>query len=352
MTIEGTTTDSDARYRKQTLFAPLGEEGQARISAGCVLIVGCGALGSVIAETLVRAGVGHVRIVDRDFVELSNLQRQVLFDEQDVLERLPKAVAAGRKLTAINSGVTIEPIVSDVRPDNILELAAGVDVIVDGTDNFETRLLINDASLDTGIPWVNGGCVGSHGQVMTIIPGQTPCFRCLVEDVPDPGSSETCDTAGVIGPAVNVVASLQCVDAIKLLAGRSDEISQVLTVIDVWDGTFRRLKIGDLRAKGACPACQKGERAWLRGDRASQTAVLCGRNAVQVSPAERRDLDLTETAGRFRAYGEVRANAYLVRLKLQDPACEVTLFRDGRAIVQGTEDPGLARSLYARYVGA
>lgn len=342
----------ESRYRKQTLFAPLGEEGQARIQRGRVLVVGCGALGSVIAETLVRAGVGFVRIVDRDFVELSNLQRQVLFDERDVAERLPKAVAASRKLAVINSGVTVEALVADVRADNVAELVRGIDVILDGTDNFETRLLINDASLEFNIPWVNGGCVGSHGQVMTIIPGQTPCFRCLVEDVPEPGSSETCDTAGVIGPAVNIVASLQCVDALKLLAGKADEIAQVLTVIDVWEGTYRRLKVGDLRAKSHCPACQKGERAWLRGERASQTAVLCGRNAVQVSPADRREVDLAEAAERLARHGEVLANPYLVRVKLREPECEITLFRDGRAIVQGTEDAGVARSLYARYVGA
>jgi adenylyltransferase/sulfurtransferase len=344
--------DLETRYRKQTLFAPIGEEGQARLQRGRALVVGCGALGSVISETLVRAGVGFVRIVDRDFVEISNLQRQVLFDEQDVADRMPKAVAAGRKLAAINSGVQLDPIVADVRADNVLDLVDGIEVIVDGTDNFETRLLINDASLEKNIPWVNGGCVGAHGQVMTILPGETPCFRCLVEDVPEPGSSETCDTAGVIGPAVNIVASLECVDALKILAGKRDEIAQVLTVIDVWEGTFRRLKIGDLRAKGNCPACGKGERAWLRGERASQTAVLCGRNAVQISPAERREIDLHETAGRLRQHGMVFENPYLVRVALGDPACEITLFRDGRAIVQGTEDAGVARSLYARYVGS
>jgi molybdopterin-synthase adenylyltransferase len=344
--------EAGVRYRKQALFAPIGEEGQARLRSGRVLVVGCGALGSVISETLVRAGVGFVRIVDRDFVEVSNLQRQVLFDEQDVAERLPKAIAASQKLGAINSEIVIEPLVADVRPDNVLELMSGVDVVVDGTDNFETRLLVNDASLETGIPWVNGGCVGSHGQVMTIVPGRTPCFRCLLEDVPEPGASETCDTAGVIGPAVNVVASLQCVDVLKLLAGRGDEIEPVLTVLDVWEGTYRRLKVGELRSKGNCPACQRGERAWLKGERASQTAVLCGRNAVQISPAERREVDLHETAKRLRQHGVVFENPYLVRVTLGDPACEITLFRDGRAIVQGTEDAGVARSLYARYVGA
>lgn len=342
----------EPRYRKQTLFPGIGEEGQRRISGGQALVVGCGALGSVIAETLVRAGVGLVRIVDRDFVELSNLQRQVLFTERDVADRLPKAVAAANQLRAINSGITIEPIVADVAADNVLELVRGIDVIVDGTDNFETRLLVNDASLETGTPWVNGGCVGCHGQVMTILPGQTPCFRCLVEDVPDPGSSETCDTAGVIGPAVNIVASLQCVDALKILSGQQNLIREVLTVIDVWEGTWRRLQIGDLRSKTQCKACQGGERLWLRGERASRTAVLCGRNAVQISPAQRLELSLREAADRLAAHGDVQRNAYLVRLKLREPACEITLFRDGRAIIQGTDDPAVARSLYARYVGS
>jgi len=344
--------DVDPRYRKQTLFAEIGEEGQRQILQGRVLIVGCGALGSVIAETLVRAGVGHVRIVDRDFVELSNLQRQVLFDEQDVADRLPKAIAAAAKLSRINSLTTIEPVVADVGPDNILELFDGIDVAMDGTDNFETRLLVNDASLETGIPWINGGCVGSHGQVMTIIPGQTACFRCLVDEPPEPGTGETCDTAGVIGPAVNVVASLQCVDALKLLSGQRDQIEPVLTVLDVWDGTFRRLRVGDLPSRSNCRACQQGERAWLKGERSSRTAILCGRNAVQVSPPERRSVTLSEVATRLREHGDVVQNPYLVRVRLREPECEMTLFRDGRAIIQGTEDTGLARSLYARYIGS
>jgi molybdopterin-synthase adenylyltransferase len=342
----------EPRYRKQTLFEGIGEDGQRRLAASRALVVGCGALGSVISETLVRAGVGLVRIVDRDFVELSNLQRQVLFTEQDVANRLPKAVAASEKLRAINSGVTIEPVVADVGPDNILELLKDIDVVLDGTDNFETRLLVNDACLETNIPWVNGGCVGANGQIMTIIPGQTACFRCLVEDVPEPGSSETCDTAGVIGPAVNIVASLQCVDAFKLLVGKANLIEPVLTVIDVWEGTYRRLRINDLAARTDCPACRHGERLWLRGDRASHTAVLCGRNAVQVQPTKRGNFSLTDAAERMKPHGTVQQNAYLLRVSLREPPLEVTLFRDGRAIIQGTDDPAVARSVYARYIGA
>ncbi len=339
------------RYQKQVLFAGIGEDGQRRISAGRALVVGCGALGSLIAESLVRAGVGLVRIVDRDFVELSNLQRQVLYDEQDVADQLPKAVAAANKLRRINSTIAIEPVVADVDHTNILELVRGTDVIVDGTDNFEIRFLINDASLETGVPWINGGCIGSHGQVMTIIPGETACLRCLMPDVPEPGTTETCDTAGVLMPAVNVVSSLQVVDALKLLAGRRELIEPVLTVLDVWDGTFRRLNVGDLRDRSDCPACTQGERLWLRGERGAHTTVLCGRNAVQVSPDNRAALSLEELAGKLASSGVVTRNPFLVRVALRNPDYEITVFRDGRAIIKGTEDITAARAVYARYIG-
>ena len=340
------------RYAKQVLFAGLQEDGQRRLMRSRVLVCGCGALGSVIAETLVRAGVGFVRIVDRDFVELSNLQRQVLYDEQDVAERLPKAIAAANKLRRINSTVIIEPVVADVNAANVLELERDVEAVVDGTDNFEVRFLLNDASLETGVPWVYGGVIGSHGQTMTIVPGRTACLRCLIEAVPEPGTMETCDTAGVLGPAVNVVASLQSVEAIKLLSGRGESISQSLTVIDVWDGSFRRMRLEGLRERSKCPTCVGGERQWLSGTRGSQTTVLCGRNAVQVSPSERLRVDFDELTAKLRGVGRVESNAWLLRLELREPAAEVTVFRDGRAIVKGTEDAAVARSLYARYVGS
>ncbi|REJ76522.1 MAG: thiazole biosynthesis adenylyltransferase ThiF [Planctomycetota bacterium] len=340
------------RYQKQVLFAGIGEEGQRRITQSRALLIGCGALGSVIADQIVRAGVGFIRLVDRDFVELSNLQRQVLYDEQDVADQLPKAVAAERKLRRINSAIEIESVVADVNHTNILELADGVDVILDGTDNFEVRFLINDASLETGIPWVNGGCIGSHGQVMTIIPGRTACLRCLITGEPEPGATETCDTAGVLGPAVNVVSSLQTVDALKLLSGQFDAIDPVLTVIDVWDGTMRRLKLGDLPEKTNCPACRGGERKWLRGEQGARTTVLCGRNAVQVSPGRMAQLSLDELSTKLRPSGEVTANPFLLKLKLKEPDCEITVFRDGRAIIKGTDDVAAARSLYSRYIGS
>jgi molybdopterin/thiamine biosynthesis adenylyltransferase len=340
------------RYSRQMLFHGIGEEGQRRIRQSQVLLCGCGALGSAIADGLVRAGVGFLRLVDRDFIELSNLQRQVLYDEQDIADALPKAIAAGRKLAKINSTVSLEPLVADIDHTNMLGLAAGVDLILDGMDNFETRFLINDAALETRIPWIYGGCVGSHGQVMAIFPGETGCLRCLIGDVPGPGMTETCDTAGVIGPAVNVVAALQVVTALKILAGRRDQVPPVLTIIDVWDGTLRQMSVASLRERSDCPACVHGQREWLSGARGSQTTVLCGRNAVQVSPAAKHAVSLPELATKLRGSGEVSQNAFLLRLTLPGGETQLTIFPDGRAIIKGTDDVTVARSLYARYVGA
>jgi adenylyltransferase/sulfurtransferase len=340
------------RYSKQVLFVGLGEEGQRRLRDSRVLLCGCGALGSVLADTLVRAGVGFVRLVDRDFVETSNLQRQVLFDEDDVRNRLPKAVAAEAKLRRVNSDVTVEAVVADVDHTNVLGFAEGVDLILDGTDNFEIRFLLNDASLETGIPWVYAGVIGSHGQTMPVFPGETACLQCLIETVPAPGTTETCDTAGVIGPAVNVVASLEAVTAMKILAGRRELVSPVLTVVDVWDHSLRTMNLGDLRERSDCRACKHGEREWLSGRRGAESTVLCGRNAVQVSPQDRGAVELDRLAEKLRATGEVTTNRFLLRLTLSDPRYEITVFRDGRAIVQGTEDIATARGLYSRYVGS
>jgi adenylyltransferase/sulfurtransferase len=339
------------RYSKQVLFAELGEAGQERLAAGRVLLCGCGALGTVLAETLVRAGIGFLRIVDRDFVELSNLQRQVLFDEDDVAGHLPKAVTAAARLRKINSAVEVEPVVADISHANVRSLTEGVDLILDGSDNFEVRFLINDVSLELGIPWVYAGVIGSHGQKMAIFPNETACLRCLIEQVPDPGSIATCDTAGVLGPAVNVVASLEAVDAIKILSGKRELVPPVLTIVDVWDGTLRTMSVKDLRDRANCPACKGGERLWLSGKEGSQTTVLCGRNAVQVSPKQKTDLAFGELAEKLRAAGSVDFNAYLLRLVLKSPDFELTVFRDGRAIIKGTEDIGVARGIYSRYVG-
>ena len=340
-----------SRYSRQMLFTGIGQEGQARLADSRVLLCGCGALGTVIAETLVRAGVGFVRIVDRDFVDLSNLQRQTLFDEQDVSERLPKSVAAANKLATINSQVRIEPIIADINPANVLQFFDGVDLVIDGTDNFEVRYLINDASLETGTPWIYGGCIGSHGQTMAIFPGETACLRCLIEKPPEASMTETCDTAGVIAPAVNVVASLECVAALKILSGHRADVRPELIVVDVWDTSLRSMDLSQLRDQGRCPACIGGERAWLSGDQGARSTILCGRNSVQVSPGEPATLDLDVLAGKLASAGRIVQNRFLLRLIPHDADIELTIFRDGRAIIQGTDEIARARSLYARYIG-
>jgi adenylyltransferase/sulfurtransferase len=340
------------RYSRQIRFAPIGVEGQKRLRESRVLLCGCGALGSALADGLARAGVGFLRIVDRDFVELSNLQRQVLFDEVDVAEQLPKVHAAVRKLSRINSQVEYEPLVVDIDHRNIRQLAGGIDLIVDGLDNFETRFLINDLSLDTETPWVYGGCVGSTGQSMLIRPGRTACLRCLIESPPGPDETETCDTAGVLGPIVSITAAWQVSLAIQCLTGRGDDIPQQLLIIDAWDGTCRTVSTAGLRDRGDCPACRRGERDWLSGKRASQSVVLCGRNAVQIRPAEDVRLDLAELATRLSPLGSVSRNPFLLKLIPAASELSITVFPDGRAIVQGTSELPVARHVYGQYIGA
>jgi molybdopterin-synthase adenylyltransferase len=338
-----------SRYARQMRYAHLGEEGQRHLAASRAFICGCGALGSLLANTLVRAGVGKVRLVDRDFVELSNLHRQTLFDEADVAAGLPKAAAAAEKLRKINSAVEIEAIVAHVGPDNIESLCSGVDVIVDGTDNFETRYLLNDAAVLLNLPWVYGGCVGAEGQTMTILPGETGCLRCLLPECPPPGSTPTCDTAGVLAPIVGVIASIQAQEAIKILSGHRESVSRQLTVVDLWQNRMMQLDVQDLRERSDCPACKHRQFAWLAGQQGSRAAVLCGRNAVQLTqPGSAMPLD--ELARRLEGLGRVTRNAFLLRLKLEE--FELTLFPDGRAIVQGTDDPDVARTVYAKYVGS
>ncbi len=334
-------------------FAGIGVEGQEQIRAARVLLCGCGALGTVLADTLVRAGVGLLRIVDRDFVDLSNLQRQVLFDEQDVAEHLPKAIVAANKLARVNSQVTLEPHVADVDWRNVREFARDVDLILDGTDNFETRFLINDVSLETGIPWVYAGVIGSHGQTMAIFPNESACLRCIVEGPPEPGTMETCDTAGVIAPAVHMVTALQAASALKILSGQRQLVEPRLTIVDVWDGTLRQMNVSGLRERGDCPACGAAQRRdFLNGGHSSQSTVLCGRNSVQISPAQPSCLVLEDLAARLASLGEVTRNPFLLRFQPTGDECQLTVFRDGRAIVQGTENLAVARGLYARYVGS
>jgi adenylyltransferase/sulfurtransferase len=337
------------RYVRQIRYAPLGEEGQRRLLAGRALICGCGALGSVIANTLARSGVGYLRIVDRDFLEMNNLQRQVLFDEEDVAAGLPKAIAAAAKLQKINSHIAIEPLVTDVDHTNVRELTDGIDIILDGTDNFETRMLLNDVALERGIPWVYGGCLGADGQTMTILPGETACLRCLMHDTPPPGTTPTCDTAGILAPIVNIIASLQANEAIKILSGNRQAISRSLTVIDIWDNRIRQINMDALRAGDLCPACGKREFPWLSGQRASHSAILCGRNAVQLSPQRGAAVSLAALAEKLRGVGRVTENRYLVRVSIDDYL--LTIFPDGRAIIGGTDDIAAARGLYAKYIG-
>ncbi|MEN0109465.1 MAG: ThiF family adenylyltransferase [Planctomycetota bacterium] len=345
--------DPAVRYAKQVRFEPLGgEAAQRRLAASHVVLCGCGALGSAVADQLVRAGVGRLTIVDRDFVEASNLQRQSLFTEDDARERLPKAVAATERLRAVNGLVSVEPTVADMTAATIGGLCENCDLIVDGTDNFATRLLLNDYAVRESIPWVYGGVVGAEGRVMPIVPGRTACLACLLPEPPGPGETLTCDSAGVLGPAVGVVASLQAIEAMKLLAGAGEALSTGLTVVDLWSGRWRRL---DVPRDPNCRACGLRRFDWLEADASGSAAVLCGRNAVQISPpAGSPTLDFATMRATLAPLGEVSGNAHLLRFRPSgDPAgeVEVTLFRDGRAIVGGVEEESIARSVLSRCLG-
>jgi adenylyltransferase/sulfurtransferase len=344
---------SSERYSRQTRVPGIGKAGQERIGRSRVTVCGCGALGTVLANHLVRAGVGYVRIVDRDFVEVSNLQRQVLFDESDVTNNMPKAVAAANKLRAVNSAITIEPVVADIDRTNILELCRDADVIVDGTDNFEVRYTINDAAVKLGKPWVFGGAVGTEGQTMTIVPGETPCLRCVFEASPGPGEVGTCETAGVLGPAVAVVASYQAAEALKLLAGKKEAINRELVTFDLWLNTGRRIKIARLLDARNCPCCKQRKFEWLEGEHGTQSTSLCGRNAVQVSHRVAGRLSFEDLARQLGVSGQVSFNKFLLKFQLKEAGShyEFTVFPDGRAIIKGTDDTDKARTLYAKYIG-
>lgn len=380
-------TKSD-RYARQVRYAELGPAGQARLAAARVAVCGCGALGSTAVNLLARAGVGYLRLIDRDLVDLTNLHRQVLFDEADAASGTPKAVAATNKLRVINSEITVEPVVADLTSRNIEQLCGGVDLILDGTDNFETRFLINDFAVARGLPWVYGGCVGTAGQALAIVPGQSPCLSCLIPECPAPGSTPTCDTVGVLGPAVGLIASYQAMEAIKIASGQTKAVAQHLLVVDLWSNRVRMIDLSGLRGQGQtnctadsqvleslhederptqagqrlpggssqrqanlppCVTCGQRKFPWLEGRSGSQTAVLCGRNAVQLTFPDRAQIDLVELAERMRSLGTVSANPFLVRLKLADH--ELSVFADGRAIVSGTDDVAVAKTLYAQCVG-
>ena len=346
-----TPEQAASRYSRQVRFPHIGEAGQEKLAQSSALIVGCGALGSVIANTLARAGVGHLRIVDRDFLEKSNLQRQVLFDESDVESGLPKAIAAANRLRFINSEIEIEPIVADVDASNIESLVAGVDVILDGSDNFEIRFLINDVAVKHSIPWIYGGCLGADGQTMTILPGETACLNCLMLDGPPlPGTTPTCDSFGILAPIINVIASFECSEAIKILTGNRDAVSRKLTVFGMWDNSLSQMDLSKLRDQADCLTCKQNQFQWLSGERGSHSAILCGRNAVQLSFPERKKIVLAELAGRLQEIGRVDSNPHLLRFYIESYV--MTVFPDGRAIVSGTEDVAVARKLYAQYLGS
>ena len=346
------------RYHRQTLLPQIGAAGQARLGAAHVLLVGCGALGSVLADQLVRAGVGSLRIVDRDVVELTNLQRQVLFDESDAREGTPKAVAAAARLRRINSEVRVEPIVADLHAGNV-EAFAGLeagarpaDLILDGTHNVETRFLLNDVAVKHGRPWVYGACVGMDGRVMVVHPPRTPCLRCVFPEPPGPGELPTCDTAGVLGPVAAAVASLQMVAALKLLTGQASAHANELVSVDLWKGRFRATSLDDAK-RSDCPTCAKRRFEFLDRADAGQAVSLCGRNAVQIRPARNAGgLDLAALEEKLRSSGNVERTPFLLRCKPADHApLQLTVFGDGRAIIHGTTDSKRARSAYARWIG-
>ena len=334
----------ESRYSRQSRFAPLGEAGQRKIREARVAIVGLGALGSVQAELLARAGVGTLRLIDRDFVELSNLQRQFLYDESDAADALPKAVAAARRLAKVNSEAVLEPLVADLTPANIEDLFENIDLIVDGCDNFETRFLINDYAVREGIPWIYGAAVGSYGLKLAIVPGHSACLRCVYPEAPG-GAQPTCETEGVLGPITAAIAALEAADALKILAAGPESVSSRLTTVDVWTGEIRQTN--PPARDPACPCCGERQFPFLSGARRAPIS-LCGRNAVQIHERS-RPLDLKELATRLARLAPVRANEFALRAQL-DPY-ELTVFPDGRAIIKGTTDTGVARSLYARYVG-
>jgi adenylyltransferase/sulfurtransferase len=333
------------RYSRQVLFPPIGAEGQKKLSKSSAVIIGCGALGTVLASILVRAGVGNIKIVDRDFIELHNLQRQVLFDEDDIINQLPKAIAAEQHLRKVNSEITIQGIVADVNYTNIEKLVNGTDLILDGLDNRETRFLINDISLKLKIPWIYGGAVSSYGMTMNIIPGETPCIRCLWHKTEGSGLAATCDTAGVIAPAPFITASLQATEALKILTG-ARELNRDLVSFDVWASELKHFKIN---RDPDCPAC-RGKYEFLDAQSGTTTTTLCGQNAVQVLNSNIKKVSFKQLETKLKPLGKVSYNEFLFNFIVDSQ--EMVIFPDGRAIVKNTNDESFARGLYAKYIGA
>jgi adenylyltransferase/sulfurtransferase len=335
------------RYSRQILFREIGREGQEKLIGSRVLIVGCGALGASHAEMLSRAGVGKLRIVDRDFVEYTNLQRQTLFKEEDAENRVPKAAAAKKRIGEINSEVIVEEIIADVNNSNVEALLDDVDLVLDGTDNFLIRYLVNDACVKQGKKWIYGAAVSSYGTTMTIIPGESPCLRCIFEDMPDAGSSPTCDTAGVIMPIVASISAVQVTEAIKLMINDTLSLHRSLMQIDVWSNDWHRINLAG--PTDGCKCCVRHQYEFLDSEVREFSAVLCGRDAVQIAPPRPTELDLKTFAQRLTTSMQVKQNEYLVRFEVDGH--EITVFRDARAIIKGVDDIAAARSIYARFVG-
>ena len=339
----------NSRYSIQLLLKEIGREGQRRLEESRVAVIGIGALGSVSSNMLARAGVGTLRLIDRDFLEINNLQRQILFDENDLRANLPKAIAAKNKLSEINSEIKLEAEVADLNADSIEELLSGVDLIVDGTDNFETRFLLNDYALLKRIPWIYGGAVRMEGMSYVVLPGEGPCLRCLFGEVPSLEDTQTCDQVGILAPVAHLIASFQTVEAIKILAGQKSFVDRQLWKVDLWSREFKAISVDHLRAS-PCSGCAERDFPYFEKKPGMSAVSLCGRNAVQIIISRRSKINFKKLAEKLKSQADVSFNDYLLRFR---PApYEITLFANGRAIVKGTEDTGQARSLYAKYIGA
>lgn len=358
-----------SRYHRQMLLRGIGEAGQARLANSTVLVLGCGALGCVVADMLARAGVGHLILVDRDVVETTNLQRQVLFNEADVADGLPKSEAAKRRLSTINSNIRISSFADDINHTNIERYAADADVLVDGLDNFETRYLANDVAVKHGLPYVYGAAVGTAGMVFPVLPRgdgprewqhgdtdlSTPCFRCLFAQAPAPGASDTCETVGVLNSLVGIIANLQVTETLKIASGNFASVNRKLLTIDPWANDWTQLGVDHGNATNDCRCCRERRFDYLDGVEGSSATALCGRNAVQLR--QRRpnlQIDLAGLAQRLKPYGSVSTNEFLLKAEIADDELpvEITLFKDGRAIIKGTDDPSTARSVYTKFIGA
>ena len=336
---------ANERYSRQILFHGIGSDGQRKLATAHIAIVGCGATGSALAALLARAGIGNIRIIDRDYVEPSNLQRQSLFDEQDAAESIPKAIAAARKIAAFNSEIVVEPKIDDLVPANIETLLEGTQLILDGTDNFETRYLINDYALSQSLPWIYSAAVGSYAVTMNVLPAETACLACIFPDSPT-GIVETCETSGILNPAVNLVASLAATETLKFFTGQHQQLRRTLLSFDLW--TNDHAEISAAKPRSGCRACGERDFVHLAGE-GRPHITLCGRNSVQIHERH-RPIDFGEVDRRLQPHGIVRHNDFV--LKFWREPYEMTLFPDGRAIIKGTTDTAIARSLYARFVGS